>query len=216
MNPLETDSTAALGRLLARLKDGDAEALTPFYERFVDGLYAFVFYRVGKNPTLAEDVVQETFLYALDHLELYDPNKGSPATWLSLSSKNFIRKHLKLQQRSEQLMELWERIDERLVEALAAVDSAPLSDELIERTETRELVNMTIAHLPESYRRALNGKYVEGESLAELAEQLELSESATKSLLARARDAFRATFQTLSQALFGPQLGRSGAEESSR
>jgi len=59
-------------------------------------------------------------------------------------------------------------------------------------------VHMAVAHLPEQYRNALTRKYVDGESLESLAGELGLSVDATKSLLARARRAFRDTFATLS------------------
>jgi RNA polymerase sigma-70 factor, ECF subfamily len=69
------------------------------------------------------------------------------------------------------------------------------------RAETRDLVNMTIANLPERYRTALMRKYVDGRTLETLAAELELSQDATKSLLARARRAFRATFSTLCESM---------------
>ena len=94
---------------------------------------------------------------------------------------------------------MWDRIDETLAQVYAALDREPLTDEVIEREETRDLVNVTIAHLPERYRRVLEQKYVGGESLAELAQQMDVSEDAAKSMLARARRAFRDTFVALSQ-----------------
>ena len=52
-----------------------------------------------------------------------------------------------------------------------------------------------------SYRTALAGKYVEGKSLETLADELGVSVDAAKSLLARARRAFKETFSTLGHAL---------------
>ena len=69
------------------------------------------------------------------------------------------------------------------------------------REETRDLVNMAIAHLPENYRVVLARKYVDDEPLETLAGELGISVDATKSLLARARRAFRDTFAALGQAL---------------
>ena len=37
---------------------GDADAIGRFYDSHVDGLYAYVYYRVGRDASLAEDVVQ--------------------------------------------------------------------------------------------------------------------------------------------------------------
>ncbi len=185
---------------LRRVKRGDSSALEQFYEQHVDGLYAFVFYRVGRDKTIAEDVVQETFLTALGRMEVYDADRGSVASWLCVLSRNVIRQHLKSHRRSQELLAMWDRIDETLAQVFAALDREPLTDEVIEREETRDLVNVTIAHLPDRYRKVLERKYVGGESLADLAQQMDVSEDAAKSLLARARRAFRDTFVALSQA----------------
>jgi len=184
-----------------RLGRGDAGALETFYEQHVDGLYAFVFYRVGRDPALAEDVVQETFTRALDRLDEFDEARGSMATWLCVLSRNVIRKHLGSHARSRELAARWEQVDRTLAQVFAALDHKPLSDEVIERQETRDLVNVTIAHLPEHYRQVLEHKYIGDESLAELARRLDVSEDAAKSLLARARRAFRDAFVALSQAM---------------
>jgi RNA polymerase sigma-70 factor (ECF subfamily) len=58
-----------------------------------------------------------------------------------------------------------------------------------------------VANLPAPYRTALTRKYIDGESLETLAGELGISVDATKSLLARARRAFRDTFATLSSNL---------------
>lgn len=184
---------------LRRLERGDSSSLEQFYEQHVDGLYAFVFYRVGRDKTIAEDVVQETFLTALDRMDAYDAERGSLSSWLCVLSRNVIRRTLKSHRRSQELQAMWDRIDETLAQVFAALDREPLTDEVIEREETRDLVNVTIAHLPDRYRKVLEQKYIGGESLADLAQQMDVSEDAAKSMLARARRAFRDTFVALSQ-----------------
>jgi RNA polymerase sigma-70 factor (ECF subfamily) len=179
---------------------GDEAALEGLYEAHVDGLYAFVFYRVGRDPSLAEDVVQETFIQALAQASRFDPSRGSLRAWLCSSSRNVVRKHLRAHRRSDELQQTWDRIDATLGQVFAALESSPLSDEVLARDETRDLVNMTIANLPGDYRAALESKYIHGESLREIAGRLDVSEDAAKSLLARARRAFRETFLTLNTA----------------
>jgi RNA polymerase sigma-70 factor (ECF subfamily) len=186
---------------LRRAAAGRAADLEALYEANVDGLYAFVFYRVGRDPALAEDAVQETFTVALDRIDDYSPERGSLGSWLCTLSRNVCRDLVRGHRRSHELSEAWQRIDESLGQIFTALAEEPLSDELIDREETRDLVNMTIANLPESYRTALERKYVCGDSMHELAGALGLSETATKSLLARARRAFRETFVTVCQTM---------------
>ena len=186
------------GADLRAARAGDREAIGRFYDAHVDGLYAFVFYRVGRDQALAEDVVQETFALALAREHAYDPARGSVGSWLTVLSRNVIRDHLRAHKRTDELQARWERIDGSLSQMFAAMAERPLPGEVLERAETRDLVHMAVAHLPEQYRNALTRKYVDGESLETLAGELGISVDATKSLLARARRAFRDTFATLS------------------
>lgn len=199
-----------IGSLLARLfrsgpgadlraaQDGDRGAITRFYDAHVDGLYTFVFYRVGRDASLAEDVVQETFTLAMSRQRDYDPARGSLGSWLTVLSRNVIRDHLREHRRSDELQATWERIDATLAQTFGAMAEHPLPGEVLERAETRDLVHMAVAHLPEQYRKVLTRKYVDGESLETLAGELGISVDATKSLLARARRAFREAMSTLS------------------
>lgn len=180
---------------------GDRDAIGRFYDAHVDGLYTFVFFRVGRDASLAEDVVQETFTIALSRRAEYDAARGSIQSWLSVLSRNVIRDHLRAHHRSDELQSTWDRIDATLAQTFAAMAERPLPGEVLERAETRDLVQMAIANLPEQYRVALQRKYVDGESLETLAGEFGISVDATKSLLARARRAFRDTFGTLSSNL---------------
>lgn len=187
--------------LVRAAQAGDPEAIAALYDEHVDGLYAFVFYRVGRDPDLAEDVVQATFARALDQATAYDPDRGSFGSWLTTLSRNVIRDHLRAHRRTDDVAARWERIDTSLAQLYDALEQAPLPGDILARAETRDLVHMTIAHLPGPYRVALTGKYVDGKSLDDLARELDLSVDAAKSLLARARRAFKETFTTLGHAL---------------
>jgi RNA polymerase sigma-70 factor, ECF subfamily len=182
---------------VAAAQTGDATAIERLYEAHVDGLYAYVYFRVGRDAALAEDVVQETFALALSRRASYDPARGTVGTWLTVLSRNVIRDHLRAHRRTDELAGRWERIDATLAQVFAAMAERPLPGEVLELAETRDLVHMAIANLPASYRTALMRKYVDGESLETLAGELGISVDATKSLLARARRAFRDTFATL-------------------
>ena len=195
------DAGAADHQALRRAAAGDEGALERLYAGHVEGLYGFVFYRVGRDPALAEDVVQETFTQAIDTIERFDPGRGSMHTWLCTLSRNVIRDHLRDHRRGGELAAAWEAIDLSLAQIFENLDRAPLADEVLARAETRDLVNMTIANLPEKYRAVLARKYIDGESLDEVARGLALSPDAAKSLLARARAAFRDTFHTLCESL---------------
>ena len=183
---------------LSDARAGDRAAIERFYEAHVDGLYTFIYYRVGRDTALAEDAVQETFALALSKQADYDPQRGSIGSWLTVLSRNVIRDHMRAHTRSDKLATTWDRIDATLAQTFAAMAERPLPGDVLEREETRDLVHMAIANLPEQYRTALTRKYVDGETLETLAGEFGISVDAAKSLLARARRAFRDTFATVS------------------
>jgi len=190
--------------LLRDAAAGDPSALTRFYDGHVDGLYAFVFVRVGRDPSLAEDVVQETFLRALGRTQDYDPERGSLAVWLAWLARNAIRDCVREHRRSAQLRQDAASVDATMGQIFQALGQRPLSDELLARAQTRDLVSVAIASLPDQYRHALECKYVREDSMSALAAALAITESAAKSLLARARRAFKTTFTALAKAADGP------------
>jgi len=186
--------------LLRRVAQGDADALRRLYEATVDGVYVFVLYRVGKDKAIAEDVVQETFLCALDRYTEFDARRGSLRAWLCQLSKNVARKQLRHAKRSEEL-EMWDRVDRALLSALEGMDQELLVDEVLVRRETQDLVHAAMCQLSDAHRHALERKYLEGLSIERLAGELGLTEEAAKSLLARARRAFKETFVTIGKTL---------------
>lgn len=177
---------------------GDPAALTAWFERHVDAVYAFVFYRVGRDPDLAADATQSTFAVALERLADYDPERGEMVTWLRTLSRNVVR-HLLSEQRAAQLQTAWENVDHSLRRIYERIDREPLPDAALERQETRELVGMTLANLPPHYREVLEAKYIHGHPLAAIAAMRSATVDAVKAMLRRARAAFRETFQTLAE-----------------
>lgn len=196
--------------LVDRVARGDAAALQALFDETVDGVYAFVFFRVGKDKAAAEDIVQETYLAAMGRLQSpgpagpgdFDAARGSLKAWLCQLSRNIARAHLASQRRTEEL-DMWDRVDRVMMEAFDRIERDALVDEVIERRETRDLVHLAMSSLPDLYRRALEEKYVEERPLDRMAKDRGVSEDAVKSLLARARRAFRDTFQALGKTFVG-------------
>jgi RNA polymerase sigma-70 factor (ECF subfamily) len=186
----------------ARALEGHADAITALTEEALPSLYRFCLYRVGRNRHLCEEVVQETLLRALRDLRQYDPQRAGNNLflWLSGLARNEIQRALG-REKAVSLERLWAKMDRELLTFYARLDSEPFTDELLQREETRELVNATMSQLPPHYREALEAKYVSGCSVRDLAGKLHVSEKAVESQLTRARKAFRATFLALARNL---------------
>ena len=154
-------------------------------------------YRVGKDADLAADVLQSSFADALGRLAEFDPERGGMDTWLRLLARNHIRKAVKDKKRHIPLEAFWDRIDQQLGAIYSQIDAAEFPDEVLERAETRQLVNVTFANLPEAYQDVLNAKYIEELTLESIARDRDTTIDAVKAQLRRARAAFRESFLTL-------------------
>jgi len=187
----------------SRALAGDAEAVRELARVALDPLHAFCFYRVGKNRDLCEEVVQETLLAAIDQLDRYDPARAHNHIfpWLTGLARNAIRRVLVHEHGTVSLEALWARMDRDLRAFYQRLAEEPVSEDLLLREETCELVNATMSQLPPHYRQSLEDKYVQGKSVRDIAGALQQSEKAVESLLSRAREAFRATFLALTRNL---------------
>ena len=194
--------------LLRAAAAGDGGAVTRLYAAHVDALYAFAFYRAGRDPALAEDIVHDTLLDALRHASQFDPSRGDLRAFLLLRLRNVARAQLRDHHRSHALASAWDQREATLAQIFQSLEGAPAGDELLARAETRELVHLAIAGLADNHRVALTRKYVHGDSLQLVGARLGLSEDAAKSLLARARRAFRDAFTALRPASEATSTGR--------
>jgi RNA polymerase sigma-70 factor, ECF subfamily len=187
----------------ARALAGSADAVRGLAEEALEPLYSFCLYRVGRNRHLCEEVVQETLVRALRGLENYDPARcgNNIFPWLTGLARNEIHRVLAREKPTISLETLWGKVDRELLGLYARLDSEPFSDEVLIREETRELVNATMSQLPPHYREALEAKYVRGKTVRDLAKLWSQSEKAVESLLTRARQAFRTTFQALAHSV---------------
>jgi len=187
----------------SRALSGDAEAVKILAEAALQPLYGFCLYRVGRNRTLCEEVVQETLVRAIRDLDRYDPARAGDNIfpWLTGLARNEISRVLSREKNAVSLEALWARMDKDLLALYSRLELDPFGDEILQREETRELVNTTMSQLPPHYREALEAKYVGGKSVRDLAAVWSISEKAVESLLGRARQAFRVAFLALSRNL---------------
>ena len=207
--------SAHLGQVRATdigpLRDRQPQAVERWFRDYADAVYTFAYYRVGRDPDLATEVVQETFTTALRRIEEYDPQRGVMLAWLTCCCRNSIRKVLHEKHHGEALADFWEEIDGRLMAAYRDIATAPLPEEILDKRETNELVQLTLASLPVNYQQVLRDHYFEKKCLKYIANSQGMSEGAIKSLMHRARLAFKTAFLTLADAVYVEHPANGGA-----
>ena len=85
VTPVEKDEDAALA---VRASGGDVTAFGLLYDRHVDAIYRYVYYRV-RNDAEAEDLTSDVFMRALKAIPRYEPRQAFLA-WLYRIARNAI------------------------------------------------------------------------------------------------------------------------------
>ena len=166
-------------------KSGDDTAFPELVKR-----YSRRILRVARNITNheedSEDVLQETFMKAYTHLDGFQGNSKF-YTWLVRIAMN--ESLMKLRKRKTgKLVSLDEELntgEDTIVREIAVWEGNP--EDTYSQEELREILDKTIASLPEGFRTVFMLRDVEELSTEETAEALELSIPAVKSRLLRAR-----------------------------
>lgn len=174
-------------QLLTRAKAGDFSAFAGLVDRHAAGVYTLA-RRVLRNAHDAEDVVQTTWLKALEHLGTFR-EESSFQTWLRRiamnTSLNILRKH-----RGLPMSAPLGGNDHDEYPAHGPEDIREWREDAVEqaqRREVREQLDHAVAELDEKHRLVFVLRDIEGMSVEETAGALGISTSNVKVRLMRAR-----------------------------
>jgi len=173
-------------RLVEKAKR-DPAAFGLLYERYVDQIYTYIFYRTGNHHD-AEDLTARTFYQALGHIRHYS-NRGRPfSAWLYRIAHNLVAN--------------WHRDRTRrptvsLDDPSAAVRHKAGADSLAEAQDDAEALRRAISRLAPERQELLVLKFGEGLSNAAIGKVMGRSESAIKSLYHRTLMALRDELEKL-------------------
>jgi RNA polymerase sigma-70 factor (ECF subfamily) len=168
--------------LVRRLLAGEGSAFDEFFGEYFPRLFRFASARAGGNDDLAEEAVQTALIRAIRKLDTF----GGDAplfTWVcAICHHELTRLHQRAGTHVEiSLLEDWP-------------DSRRVLDTM-EREELARLVRSILEQLPPVYSHALEWKYIDRLSVRQIADRLGVRSKAAESLLAHAREAFRAGFR---------------------
>jgi RNA polymerase sigma-70 factor (ECF subfamily) len=171
-------------------QQGSDEAFTMLVEEHQTHVYNLC-YRMLGEPEAAEDAAQESFLRAYQNLQRYDRNRPF-ATWLlSIAAHYCIDK---LRRRKLSVFSLDEENDDGATFEIADPASPNPEAESVKREE-RDRLHILLKDLDATDRAAIVLRYWNDYSEIEIADSLNLTVSAVKSRLPRARRALAGMWQ---------------------
>jgi RNA polymerase sigma-70 factor, ECF subfamily len=171
--------------LLAQSREGDTHAFAELVRRYEGKIFRLA-QHITQNREDAEDVLQETFMKAYEHLDQF---KGDSKfyTWIVRIAVNQALMKLR-RRKTDKSVSLDEQIDtgeDTLVREIAAWGEDP--EERFSREELGEILDTAIQSLEPPYRSVFVLRDIDELSTEETAEALGLSIPAVKSRLLRAR-----------------------------
>ena len=143
-----------------------------------------------RNDHEAEDVVQETYVRAFTHLADFR-GASSLATWLSRIAMNEALGRLRRQRPGVELNTLPKDSLEAEIIPFPLTPAADDPEKSMARREIQTVVEAAIDELPELFRLVFIARIVEGMSVEETADTLELRPETVKTRLHRARAMLR-------------------------
>ena len=168
------------------------------FARMVD-LYSTPIYRLGLrmlgNPQDAEDILQNTFLNALTHLSAFQ-RRSSLSTWLYRIAANEALMLLRKKKLEVNLEDTETEENAEDLQPTQFVDWSALPEEELLSGEGKQVLDQAIQNLPESLRIVFLLRDIEGLSIKETADALNLTETNVKTRLLRARMFLREQLST--------------------
>ena len=179
-------------RLMLRVRDGDAAAFEEIVHRYKSRLLNVIEHLVDRRD-IAEDLVQDVFVRVFRARERYSPTARF-STWLFTIANNVALNYKRDRARRREV-----NLDASAsgpnkaasFENMALAASGMMPTRQLDKSELRGVVLAALETLNERQRLAVLLNKFEHMSYLEIAQTMEMSEKAVKSLLSRARAALR-------------------------
>ncbi len=177
------------GELLKRIARGDDDAFKTLFDRHYRLAYSVIYRHIGVQSA-AEDLVQEAFLRVYRNAAKWEPS-AKFSTWFYTIVSNLCL-NFKRDRARDRLRLLGSDEDGgNPLEQLAGVND-PEPDDEYDRAQKSRVIRDALDELPANQRMALILSKYENKSYEEIAEVLDSTVAAVKSMTARARETLRA------------------------
>lgn len=179
-------------RLMLEVRDDSTEAYTELVNRYRNRLVTILDHLTGRRDR-GEELAQEVFMRVFRSRKTYVPGSKF-STWLFTIANNVASNDLRNMSRRREV-----HLDQQdsgsfsanPMDGLAVAGSGQMPARQADKMEMRDIVRAAIDTLNERQRMAVLLSKFEEMSYAEIAETMDMSPQAVKSLLSRARENLR-------------------------
>jgi RNA polymerase sigma-70 factor, ECF subfamily len=170
------DEHIEIWRLVERAQAGDGEAFGQLYDRYVDTVFRFIYFRVN-DRALAEDFTSETFLRALRRIGSISYQGRDIGAWFVTIARNIVLDHMKSARH---------RLEYTTADTIEGDDRAPSPETAVLEQLTNERLMAAVAQLGDEQRECVMLRFIQGFSVSETAAVMGKNDGAIKALQHRA------------------------------
>lgn len=163
-------------RLVTLAQQGDGEAFGQLYDRYVDTVFRFVYFRVN-DRALAEDFTSETFLRALRRIGTISYQGRDIGAWFVTIARNIIFDHMKSARH---------RLEITTADTVEGKVRAPSPEAAVIELLTSERLMVAVKQLGDEQRECVMLRFIQGFSVSETAAVMGKNDGAIKALQHRA------------------------------
>jgi RNA polymerase sigma-70 factor (ECF subfamily) len=173
----DVDETHAETWHFVRLaQDGDGEAFGQLYDRYVDMVFRFIYFRVN-DRALAEDFTSETFLRALRRISTISYQGRDIGAWFITIARNIVLDHLKSARH---------RLELTTADTLEGKEQVASTEEAVLDVLQSERLMQAVGQLGDEQRECVMLRFIHGLSVSETAQVMGKNDGAIKALQHRA------------------------------
>lgn len=194
LTPRPEDPRQLPREVILAARAGDPQAFAAIVGRFQGRVYALA-YRLSYDPELARDITQDVFLRLYEQFERYDLARPFAPWFMRLATNLALNAREKARLRRTLSTDAPLSDGEPRPEPPDRAGAAPV--EAAGSREERVAIRAGVAALPEKYAAVVALHYLEGLSVREISERLEIAEGTVKVRLFRARAQLREALREL-------------------
>ena len=163
-------------QLVHLAQGGDGEAFGQLYDRYVDTVFRFIYFRVN-DRALAEDFTSETFLRALRRIGTISYQGRDIGAWFITIARNIVLDHLKSARH---------RLETTTADTIEGREQAQSTEAAVLDTLQSERLMEAVQQLGDEQRECVMLRFVHGMSVSETAQIMGKNDGAIKALQHRA------------------------------
>jgi RNA polymerase sigma-70 factor (ECF subfamily) len=185
------EAREALRAAMARLADGDKDALEEIYRATRVKLFGICLRILGDRKE-AEDALQDVYVNLWQRADRYDPSRASPIAWLAAFARNRAIDRLRTGKVRQGAVPV--------EEAAPLADDAPLAEALLIDLERNAQIHTCLGALDERTQGHIRAAFFEGKTYAQLADQAGVPLGTMKSWIRRGLMRLRACLEASERA----------------